>query len=170
METVTYYIFWTLKSLQTVTALKKLRCMLLGRKAMTNLESILKSRDIISLTKVHLVKATVFPVIMYGCETWTWNKAEHQRTDAFKLCWRRLFESPLDCKEIKTANPKRNQPWAFTGRTDAEAEAQALVLWSSDVKSRLTAKDPAAGKDWRQGKGGVAGDECTYIQWSITQP
>ena len=71
MDTVTYYIFWTPKSLQTVTAPMKLRCMLLGRKAMTNLESILESRDIISLTQVHLVKAVVFPVVIYRCESWT---------------------------------------------------------------------------------------------------
>ena len=77
------------------------RRLLFGRKAMTNLDSILKSRDITLLTKVHLVKAMVFPVVMYGCESWTIKKAEHQRMDAFELwCWRRLFESPLDCKEI----------------------------------------------------------------------
>ena len=77
-------------------------CLLLGIKAMTNLDSILKSRDITLLTKVPLVKAMVFPVVMYRCESWTIKKAEHQRIDAFELwCWRRLsLESPLDCKEI----------------------------------------------------------------------
>ena len=86
------------------------RPLLLGRKAMTNLESILKSRDITLLTKVHLVKAMVFPVVMYGCESWTKKKAEHQRIDAFKLwCWRRLLKCPLDCMEIKSVNPKGNQ-------------------------------------------------------------
>ena len=82
--------------------------LLLGRKAVTNLDSILKSRDSTLPTKVHLVKAVVFPVVMYGCESWTVKKAERRRIDPFKLwCWRRL-ESPLDCKEIKPVNPKGN--------------------------------------------------------------
>ena len=77
------------------------RCLLLGRKAMTNLDIILKSRDITLPTKVHLVKVMVFPVVMYGCESWTIKKAECQRTDAFELwCWKRLL-SPLDCKKIQ---------------------------------------------------------------------
>ena len=86
------------------------RCLLFGRKAMTNLDSILKSRDIALPTKACLVKAVVFPVVMYGCESYTIKKAERQRIDAFKLwCWRRFFESPLDCKEIQPVNPKGNQ-------------------------------------------------------------
>ena len=126
------------------------RCLLLGRKAMTNLDSILKNRDITLLTKVGLVKAMVFPVVMYGCESWTIKKAEYQRIDAFELWyWRRLM-SLLDCK-IKPVNPKGNQPWKFTGRTDVEAEAP--TLWPPDVKSWFTGKDPDAGKDWRQEKG-----------------
>jgi len=93
---------------------------------MTNLDSILKSRDITLPTKVCLVKAMVFPVVMYGCESWMVKKAEHQRTDAFELwCWRTL-ESPLDCKEIQPVHPK-DQSWVFTGRTDAEAETS--ILW-----------------------------------------
>ena len=88
------------------------RHLLLGRKVMINLDSILKSRDITLPTKVHLVKAMVFPVVMYGCESWTIKKAERQRIDAFELWgWRRLFESPLDCKETKPVNPKGNQSW-----------------------------------------------------------
>ena len=84
-------------------------------------------------TKVHLVKAMVFPVVMYGCENWTVKKAECQRIDAFELwCWRTL-ESPLECKEIKPIHPKGDQSWVFIGRTDAEAEAP--VLWPPDVKS-----------------------------------
>ena len=76
---------------------------------MTNLDSILKSRDITLPTKVHVVKAMVFPVVMYGCESWTTKKAEHQRIDAFEpWCWRRLFESPLDCKEIKPVNLRKS--------------------------------------------------------------
>ena len=82
------------------------RHLLLGRKVMTNLDSMLKSRDITLPTKVCLVKAMVFPVVRYGCESWTIKKAEHQRIDAFELwCWRRL-ESPLDCKEIQPVHPK----------------------------------------------------------------
>ena len=76
---------------------------------MTNLGSILKSRDIVLPTKVHLVKAMVFPVVMYGCESWPVKKAEHQRIDAFELWWKRLFESPLDCKEMEPVHPKENQ-------------------------------------------------------------
>ena len=77
---------------------------------MTNLDSILKSRDITLLTKGHIVKAIVFPVVMFGCDSWTIKKAESQSTDAFELwCWKRL-ESPLDCKEITPVNPKGNQP------------------------------------------------------------
>ena len=77
---------------------------------MTNLDSILKSRDITLRTKVCLVKAMVFLVVMYECESWTMEKAEHQRIDAFELwCWRKTLESPLDCKEIQPVNPKGNQ-------------------------------------------------------------
>ena len=89
---------------------------------MTNLDSILKCRDIDSPTKAYLVKAMVFPVVMYGCESWTIKKAEYLRIDAFELwCWRRL-EGPLDCKEIQPVNPKGNQSCIFFGSTDAEAE------------------------------------------------
>ena len=87
------------------------RCLLLGRKAMTNLDSIIKSRDITVPTKVHLVKTMVFPVVMCGFESWTKKKAEHQIIDAFELwCWRRLLKSPSDCKEIKPVHPKRISP------------------------------------------------------------
>ena len=95
------------------------RCLLFGRKAMINLDSILKSRDITLLTKVHLVKAMVFPVVTYGCESWTIKKAERQRVDAFELwCWRRLFRV-LDSNEITPVNPKENHSSIFIGRTDA---------------------------------------------------
>ena len=86
------------------------RRLLLGRKVMTNLDSILKSRDTTLLTKVRLVKAMVFPVVMYGCESWTIKKVEYRRIDAFApWCWKKTLESPLDCKEIKPVNPKGNQ-------------------------------------------------------------
>ena len=96
METVTDLFSWAPKSLQMVTAVMKFKIsLLLGRKVMTILDSILKSRDITLSTKIHLVKAMVFPVVMYGCESWTINKSEHWRTDAFKLrCWRRLLRVP----------------------------------------------------------------------------
>ena len=85
------------------------RRLILGRKAMTNLDSILKSRDIALLTNVCIVKVMVFPVVMYGCESWTMKKAERQRIDALDLwCWRRL-DNPLDCKVIQPVNPKGNQ-------------------------------------------------------------
>ena len=124
------------------------RPLLLGRKAMTNLDNILKSRDITLLK----VKAMVFPVVMCGCESWTTKKPKHQRTDPSKLwCWRTL-ESPLDCKEIKPVNYKGNQSWKFIRRTDAEAP----ILWPSAAKSWLIRKDPDAGKDWRQKEKRVA--------------
>ena len=109
------------------------RRLLLGRKVMTNLDSILKDRDITFPTKVHLVKAMVFPVVMYGCESWTVKKAEHRRIDAFELwCWRRL-ERSLDCKEIQQAHSKGDQPWDFFGRNDAKAETP--ILWPPHAKS-----------------------------------
>ena len=101
---------------------------------MINLDSLLKSRDITLTTKVHLVKAMVFPVVMYGCESQTIKKVEHQRTDAFKLVLEKTLESPLDCKEIQLVHPKGDhQSQIFTGRTDAEAEAP--VLWPPHAKS-----------------------------------
>ena len=100
---------------------------------MTNLYSILKSRDIPLPTKVHLVKAMVFPVVMYGCESWTVKKAECQRIDAFELwCWRKLLRVPWT-KEIQPVHPKGNQSWVFIGRTDVETETP--IFWPLDVKS-----------------------------------
>ena len=101
---------------------------------MTNLDSIFKSRDITLPTKAHLVKGMVFPVVMYGYESWTIKKAKLRRIDAFELwCWRRLFESPLDCKEIQPVHRKGDQSWVFIGRTDVEAEIP--ILWPPDAKS-----------------------------------
>ena len=101
---------------------------------MTNLDSILKSRDITLSTNVCLVKAMVFPVVMYGCESWTMKKAEHQRIDAFELwCWRRLLRVPWDFKEIQPVHPEGDQSWVFIGRTDVEAEVP--ILWPPDAKS-----------------------------------
>ena len=144
METVTDFIFLGSKRTADSNCRHEIkRCLLLGRKAITNPDSILKIRDITLSTKVRLVKAIVFPVVMYGCESLTIIKAEHW-IDAFKLwCWRKLFgESPLDCKEIKPVNPKGNQSWIFTERTDAEAP----ILWPPDGKNWLKGKAPDAGK------------------------
>ena len=134
------------------------RHLLLGRKVMTNLDSILKSRDITLSTKVHLVKAMVFLVVMYGCKSWTVNKAECWRTDAFELwCWEKTLESPLDCKEIQPVHPKGGQSWVFIGRTDAEAETP--ILSPPHAKSWLIWKELDAGKDWRQEEKGTTEDE-----------
>ena len=104
------------------------------KKSYDQLDSILKIKDIPLLTKVCPVKGMVFPVVMYGCESWTVKKAECQIIDAFELwCWRRLFISPLDCKEIQPVHSEGDQPWDFFGRNDAKAEAP--VLWPPHAKS-----------------------------------
>ena len=100
---------------------------------MTHLDSILKSRDITLTTKVHLVKAMVVPVVMYGCESKTIKKAECQRIDAFELVLEKTLESPLDCKEIQLVHSKGDQPWVFFGRNDAKAETP--ILWPPHGKS-----------------------------------
>ena len=108
--------------------------------------------------KVCIVRAVVFLVVMYGCESWTIKKAECQRIDAFELCcWRRLLRVPWTAKEIKPVNLKGNQPWIFIGRTDAEAEAP--ILWLRDMNCQLPGKDPDAGKDWGQEEKGVTENE-----------
>ena len=125
---------------------------------MTNLDSIFKSRDITLPTKVHLAKAMAFPVVMYGCESWTVKKAERWRIDAFELwCWRRLLRVPLDCKEIQPVHSEGDQSWDFFGRNDAKAETP--VLWPPLVKSWLICKDFDAGRDWGQEEKGTTEDE-----------
>ena len=147
-ERVTYFIFLVSKITADSNCSHEIkRRLLLGRKAITNLDSILNSRDIIFLTKVCIVKAMVFPVVMYECESWAIKKAEHQRINAFELwCWRRLF-SPLDWKEIQSIHPKGYQSWIFIGRTVAEGETP--ILWPPDVKNWLLEKDHDGWKDWR---------------------
>ena len=146
----TDFILGAPKSQQMVTAAMKLRHLLLGRKAMTTLDSVLKSRHITLLTKVCLVKAMVLPVVMYGCQSWTIKKAEHWRTDAFELwCWRRLLRVPWTAWRSNSLS-KGNQSWIFIGRIDAEAEAP--ILWPPDAKNWLIGKDPEDGKDWRKGE------------------
>ena len=211
------------------------RRLLLGRKATTNLDNVLKSRDISLPTKVHIIKTIIFPVVMYGCEKWTINKDESDREvaqpyltlcdhmdytvhgvlqarilewvaipfssassqprdgtqvshiagrffiswairEAHKESWapknwcfwivmlEKTLENPSDSKDSKPVNPKGNQPWIFIERTDAEAEAP--ILWPSDVNSQLTGKDPDIGKDWRQKKKGAAEDEMVgWYHW-----
>ena len=110
---------------------------------MTNLDSMLKSRDITLPTKVCLVKAMVFAVVIYECESWTIKKAECQRIDAFKLVLEETLESPLDSKEIKPISPKENQSWTFIGKTDAEAKAPLATCCEEPTNY----KDPDDGKD-----------------------
>ena len=130
------------------------RRLLLGRKVMTNLGSILKSRDIALSTKVCLVKTTVFPVVMYGCESWSIKKAECWRIDAFELwCWRRLLRVPWTARRSNQSILKEIKSWIFIGRTDTEAETP--ILWPPDGKNWLIWKDPDAGKDWRQEEKGM---------------
>jgi len=129
---------------------------------MTNLHSILKSRDNTLPTKICLVKTMVFPVVMYGCESWTLKKAEHRRIDAFELgCWRRL-ESPLDCKEIQPVHPKGNQSWIFIGRTDAEAETPILqhLMWRTDSFQRPWC--------WKRLGAGGKGDDRGWDGWMVS--
>ena len=133
------------------------RCLLLGRKAMSNLDSILKSRDNTLPTKFCLVKAIVFPVVMYGCESWTKESWAPKNWCFWAVVLEKTLEIPLDCKEIWPVYAKRNQSWIFIGRTDAEAETP--ITWPPDVKNWLLGKDPDAGKDWRWEEKGTTEDE-----------
>ena len=131
----------------------KLRYLLPGRKAMTNLDSILKSKYITLLTKIHLVKAMVLPVVMYGCENWTIKKIELPKNRCFwTLVLEKTLHSPLDSKEIKPVSPKGNQPWIFIGRTDAEAEAP--ILWPPNAKSNSLGKTLMLERLKAKGEGG----------------
>ena len=159
METVTDFIFLGSKITVDGDCSHEIkRHLLLERKAMTHLDSILKSRDITLPTKVHIVKAIVFPVVMYGCESWTVEKGWVLKNWCFAtVVLEKTLESPLACKEVKPVRPKGDQSWVFIGRTDAEAEAP--ILWPPDAKSWLIRKDPDAGTDWRQGEKGAIEDE-----------
>ena len=134
------------------------RHLLLGRKSMNNLKSILKIRDITLPTKVCLVKAMVFPVVVYECESWTIKKVECQKNWCFwNVVLVHTLESPLDWKEINPVNPKGNWSWVLMGRTDAEFETP--IFWPPDAKNWLIGKDHDAGKDWRQEEKGALEDE-----------
>ena len=129
------------------------RCLLLGRKAMTNLDSVLKTRDITLETKVYIVKAMVFPVVMYGYELDPKEGWVLKNWCFWTVVLETALESPLDCKEIQPVHSKGDQSWVFIGRTDAEAETP--ILWPPTAKSWLIQKDPDAGKDWRQKEKGI---------------
>ena len=134
------------------------RCLLLGRKVMTNLGSILKSRHITLPTKVHLVKAMVFPVVMYGCESWTIRKAEHQWIDAFELwCWRRLLRVPWTARRSNQSVLKEISPeYSLEGLM---LKLKTPIFWPADANNWLVGKDPYAGKDWGQEEKGMTEDE-----------
>ena len=159
VETVTDFIFWG----STITAdgdcnheIKKR--LLLGRKVMTNLDSILKSREIILPTKVCLVKAMVLPVVMYGCESWDCEESWALKNWCFwPVVLEKTLESPLDCKEIQPVHSKGDQSPVFFGRTDDEAETP--ILRSPHAKSWLIGKDPDAERDWGQEEKGTTEDE-----------
>ena len=134
------------------------RHLLLGRKVMTNLDSMLKSKDITLPTKTHLVRAMVFS----SSHVWMWELDYKESWVLKNWCFwtvvlEKTLESPLDCKEIQPVHPKGNQSWIFIGRTDAEAET--TILWPPDAKNWLIGKDPDAGKDWRQEEKGTSEDE-----------
>ena len=143
-------------------SLEIIRQLFLGRKAIVNLDSVLKSKDITLPTKVHIIKTVVFPVVMYRSDSWTIKNVEHWRIDASNCD----FESPLGSKKIKLINLKGNQPWILFGRTDAEAEVP--VLWPFDVNSWLFGKDPDAGKDWEKVGKGWDGWMALPIQYTWT--
>ena len=137
LETVSDFIFWGSKITADGDCSHEIkRCLLLGRKVMTVLDSMFKSRDITLPTKFRLVKAMVFPVVMYGCESWTVKKVERRRIDAFELwCWRRLLRVPLTARRSNESILKEISPgWVFFGRNDA-TKAETPVLWPPHAKS-----------------------------------
>ena len=158
MEIVTDFIFSGSKITEDGDCRHEIkRHVLLGRKAMTNLDRVLKSRDITLLTKVQIVKTIVFPVVMYGCELDHKEGWDLKNSCFWTVLLEKTLESPLDCKEIKPVNLKGNQSWIFTGRTDAKAEAP--ILWPRNEKNWLIGKDPDAGKDRRQKEKGTTDDK-----------
>ena len=163
MKTVTDFIFLGSKiTADGVCSHEIKRRLLFGRKPMANLDSTLKSRDITLPTKVCLVKAMVLPVVIYGCESWTIKKAEHQRIDAFELwCWRRLLRVPWNARRSNQSIPQEISP---------ECSLEGLMLWLKlqhfwppDGKNWLIGKDPDAGKDWRREEKGTIENEM--VEW-----
>ena len=162
VETVTYFILLGSKITAYGDGRHEIkRHLLLGRKTMTNLDSLLRSRDVTLPTKVHVVNTMVFPVVRYGYESWTIKKAECWIIDTFKLWfWGRLLRVPLDYKEIKPVNPKGNQSWIFIGRTDTKAET--LIFWPPDAKNWLIEKKLWC---WERLKVGGEGDDRGGDGW-----
>ena len=164
-ETVTDFIFLGSKTTADGDWSHEIKKqVLLWRKAMRNLDSMLRSRHYITfLIKIRIIKTMVFAVVMYRCENWTIKKAECQRIDALNCG---VGEDPcksLDCNEIQPVSPKGNQPWLFIWRTGAEAETP--ILWPPDGKIWLTGKDPYAGKDWRQEE---KGNDRGWDGWMVS--
>ena len=157
MKTVRDYIFLGSKITANCYCSHEIkRCLLLGRKAMTNLDSILKSRDITLPTKARLVNAMVFPVVMYGCESWTVKKAARQRIDAFELwCWIRFLRIPRTARRSNQSILKETSP----GCSLEGLMLRLPILWPPDAKSWLIGKVPDAGKGWRQEEKGTTEDE-----------
>ena len=157
METVTDFILGGFKITADVDYSHEIkRHLLLGRKVMTNLDSILKSRDMTLPTKFHLAKAMVFPVVIYGCESWTRKKAERRRIDAFEpWCWRRLLRVSWTARRSNQSILKEISPGCW--KNDAEAEIP--ILWPPHAKSWLIGKDSDAGWDWGQEEKGTTEDE-----------
>ena len=158
METVSDFIFLGYKITADGDCSHEIkRCLLLGKKVMTNLESIIKSRDITLPTKVCLVKAMVFPVVMYGCESWAIKKAELWRIDAFELCWRRLLRVPWTARSSNQPILKEISPeYSLEG---LNVEAETSIIWLPDVKNWLIWKDLDAGKDWKHEEKEITEDE-----------
>ena len=149
-------------------------CLLLWRKAMTNLDSILKSRDITLLTKVLIVKTMVSPIIIHRCESWTIKKAEGQRIDSFELwCWRRLLRVPWTTRSNQSILKEVSQPWIFIGRTDWcwSWSSSPLAIWCKElILKKQKTKNPYAGKDWGQEEERATEDEMVgwhhLTQWT----
>ena len=158
VETVTEFIFLGSKITADGDCSHEIkRCLLLERKAMTKLDSILKSRDITLPTKVRLVKTMVFPVVMYECKSWTIKKADPQRNDSFELwCWRRLLRVPWTARTSNQSILKKISPGCSLKELMLKPK---LILWPPDAKSWLTGKDPDAGKDWGQEEKGTTENE-----------
>ena len=162
METVRDFIFLGSKITANSNCSHEIkRHLLLGRKAMTNLDSILKSRDITLQTKVLLVKAMIVPVVMYGCEL-DYKESWVQKNWCFwTVVLEKTLESPLDCKEIQPVHSEGDQAWDFFGKNDAKAGTP--VLWPPHAKSWLIGKDSDAGRDWGQEEKGTTEDEMAGL-------
>ena len=163
METVSDFIFLCSKITADGDCSREIkRRLILGRKVMPNLDSILKRRDITLSTKVHLVKAMVFPVLTVWMSELDYKESWAPKNWCFwTVVLEKTLESPMDRKEIQPVQPKGDQSWVFTGRTDVEAEIS--ILWPPDAKNWLIWKDPDAGKDWRQEEEETTEDEM--IGW-----